>query len=60
MSILDTQEIQEKIQFWKNRLAGDSNSNPLLDFRKNKKPVVDILTASSFLYKNFAVDEASS
>ena len=50
MSTSETQEIQEKIKIWKKRLAGDSNSNPLVDFRKNKKPVVDIVTDSSFLY----------
>ncbi|MEH2278628.1 MAG: DUF4011 domain-containing protein [Nostoc sp.] len=57
MSISDTQAIQEKINIWKKRLAGDSNSNPLLDFRKNKKPVIDILTTSSVLYKNFVGEE---
>ncbi|MEH2167119.1 MAG: DUF4011 domain-containing protein [Nostoc sp.] len=57
MSISDTQAIQEKINIWKKRLAGDSNSNPLLDFRKNKKPVIDILTTSSVLYKNFVAEE---
>ncbi|MEH2329111.1 AAA domain-containing protein [Nostoc sp.] len=60
MSISDTAAIQEKIKIWKKRLAGDSNSNPLIDFRKNKKPVVDILTTSSLLYKNLAVDEPSA
>ncbi|WP_375513258.1 DUF4011 domain-containing protein [uncultured Nostoc sp.] len=59
MSISDTAAIQEKIKIWKKRLAGDSNSNPLIDFRKNKKPVVDILTASSLLYKKLAGDEPS-
>ncbi|MEH1926705.1 DUF4011 domain-containing protein [Nostoc sp.] len=60
MSISDTAAIQEKIKIWKKRLAGDSNSNPLIDFRKNKKPVVDILTNSSLLYKKLAGDEPSS
>ncbi|WP_373526379.1 DUF4011 domain-containing protein [Nostoc sp.] len=60
MSISDTAAIQEKIKIWKKRLAGDSNSNPLIDFRKNQKPVVDILTTSSLLYKNLAGDEPSS
>lgn len=60
MSISETQEIEEKIQIWKKRLAGDSNSNPLVDFRKNKKPVVDIPTDSSRLYKHFTGDEANS
>lgn len=60
MSISETQEIQEKIKIWKKKLAGDSNSNPLVDFRKNQKPVVDIVTASSFLYQKFAGDEANS
>ncbi len=49
--------IQEKIKYWKDKLADSSNSNPLLDFRKNKKPVVDILTTSSLLYKNLVGDE---
>ncbi|KAB8332739.1 DUF4011 domain-containing protein [Scytonema tolypothrichoides VB-61278] len=60
MGTSETQEIQEKIKIWKKKLAGDSNSNPLLDSRKNKKPVVNILTPSSLLYKNFAGDEANS
>jgi superfamily I DNA and/or RNA helicase len=60
MSMSEAQEIEEKIQIWKKRLAGDSNSNPLVDFRKNKKPVVDISTASSVLYKNFTGDEPNS
>jgi superfamily I DNA and/or RNA helicase len=60
MSTSEIQEIQEKIKIWKKKLAGDSNSNPLLDFRKNKKPVVDLLTASSLLYKTFAGDEVNS
>jgi hypothetical protein len=60
MIISETQEIEDKIQIWKQRLAGDSNSNPLVDFRKNKKPVVDIITDASFLYKKFAEDEANS
>ncbi|MEH1841645.1 MAG: DUF4011 domain-containing protein [Nostoc sp.] len=59
MSISDTQAIQEKINIWKKKLAGDSNSNPLLDFRKNKKPVIDILTTSSVLYKNFVGEEST-
>ncbi|MGH2415567.1 MAG: DUF4011 domain-containing protein, partial [Microcystaceae cyanobacterium] len=60
MGTSETHDIQEKIKIWKNKLAGDSNSNPLLDFRKNKKPVVDILTASSLLYKTFTGDEVNS
>ncbi|MEH2051350.1 AAA domain-containing protein [Nostoc sp.] len=59
MSISDTAAIQEKIKIWKKRLAGDSNSNPLIDFRKNKKPVIDILTSSSLLYKKLAGEESS-
>ncbi|RUT04657.1 hypothetical protein DSM106972_042260 [Dulcicalothrix desertica PCC 7102] len=60
MSISVTEEIQQKIQIWKKRLVGDSNSNPLVDFRKNKKPVVNILTDSSSLYSSFAGDDTVS
>ncbi|MEH1880979.1 AAA domain-containing protein [Nostoc sp.] len=59
MSISDTTAIQEKIKIWQKKLAGDSNSNPLIDFRKNKKPVVNILTNSSLLYKKLVGDEPS-
>ncbi|MEH1852482.1 MAG: IS1634 family transposase [Nostoc sp.] len=59
MSISDTAAIQEKIKIWKKRLAGDSNSNPLIDFRKNKKPVIDILISSSLLYKKLVGEESS-
>lgn len=59
MSISDTAVIQEKIKIWQKKLAGDSNSNPLIDFRKNKKPVVNILTNSSLLYKKLVGDEPS-
>ncbi|WP_374939450.1 DUF4011 domain-containing protein [Tolypothrix sp. FACHB-123] len=52
--------IQDKIKNWKDKLADSSNSNPLLDFRKNKKPVVDILTTSSLLYKKLVEEESSS
>ncbi|BAZ10102.1 hypothetical protein NIES4071_19160 [Calothrix sp. NIES-4071] len=59
MSISVTEEIQEKILIWKKRLAGDSSCNPLVDFRKNKKLVVNILTDSSSLYDSFAGDAVS-
>ncbi|TFI54840.1 DUF4011 domain-containing protein [Mastigocladus laminosus UU774] len=60
MSIPNTQVIQEKINIWKKRLVGESNSNPLVDLRKNKKPVIDILRDYSRLYTNFAGDEPNS
>lgn len=54
------QAIEEKIKLWKKKLAGDSNSNPLLDFRKNKKPVINISTNPSFLYKKLAGEEPNA
>ncbi|MEH2270532.1 MAG: AAA domain-containing protein [Nostoc sp.] len=60
MSISESQTIQDKINIWKKRLIGESNSNPLVDLRKNKKPIVSILTASSLLYNKFAEDDPNS
>ncbi|MBD2771622.1 DUF4011 domain-containing protein [Iningainema tapete] len=51
------QVIQDKIKYWKAKLADDSNNNPLLNFQKSEKLRVDIETPSSILYKELAGDE---
>ncbi|MBH8577512.1 DUF4011 domain-containing protein [Nostocaceae cyanobacterium CENA369] len=57
MNISETQEIQNKINFWKKKLIGESNKNPLVDLRLNQKRLVPILRYSSFLYSHFVGDE---
>ena len=58
MSNSITQAIQGKIKYWKNKLADDSNSNPLLNFQKSEKLRVDIDTPPSILFKDLAGDES--
>lgn len=50
--------IQGKINYWKDKLADSTNSNPLLNFRKSEKLRVDINTPSSILFKELAGDES--
>jgi len=49
-------KIQEKIQKWKDKLIDSTNSNPLLDFRKNKN-YVNISTPSSILFNNLTGEQ---
>ncbi|MEH2077177.1 MAG: DUF4011 domain-containing protein [Nostoc sp.] len=52
--------IQQKINDWRDKLAGSSNSNPLLDFRKSKKPKIEVVTPSLILFDNLAGYESES
>ncbi|MGV0107737.1 hypothetical protein NSTCB13_06636 [Nostoc sp. DSM 114160] len=52
--------IQRKINDWRDTLAGSSNSNPLLDFRKSKKPKIEVVTSSLILFDNLAGYESES
>ncbi|MDM9581066.1 AAA domain-containing protein [Nostoc sp. GT001] len=52
--------IQQKINDWRDKLAGSSNSNPLLDFRKSKKPKIEVITPSLILFDNLAGYESES
>ena len=52
--------IQQKIKDWRDKLAGSSNSNPLLDFRKSNKPKIEVVTPSSILFNNLTGYESES
>ncbi|MEH2253830.1 AAA domain-containing protein [Nostoc sp.] len=52
--------IQRKIKDWRDKLAGSSNSNPLLDFRKSKKPKIDVVTTPLILFNHLVGDESGS
>ncbi|MBG1269322.1 AAA domain-containing protein [Nostoc sp. WHI] len=52
--------IQQKIKDWRDKLAGSSNSNPLLDFRKSNKPKIEVLTPPLILFNNLAGYESES
>ena len=36
MSISEPQKIEGKINYWKKKLIGESNKNPLVDLRQNQ------------------------
>ncbi|MEH1920607.1 DUF4011 domain-containing protein [Nostoc sp.] len=52
--------IQQKINDWRDKLAGSSNSNPLLDFRKSKKPKIEVITPSLILFDKLTGYESES
>ncbi|MEH1828890.1 MAG: AAA domain-containing protein [Nostoc sp.] len=60
MSISEPQKIEDKINYWKKKLIGESNKNPLVDLRQNQKRLVPLLRDSSFLYSHFTGDEPES
>lgn len=52
--------IQQKIEDWRDKLAGSSNSNPLLDFRKSKKPKIEVVTPALILFNDLVGDGSKS
>ncbi|WP_414752673.1 AAA domain-containing protein [Anabaena sp. CCY 9910] len=60
MSNQETQKIEDKTNYWKKKLIGESNKNPLVDLRQNQKRLVPLLRDSSFLYSHFTGDEPES
>lgn len=60
MSISEPQKIEDKINYWKKKLIGESNKNPLVDLRQNQNRLVPLLRDSSFLYGHFTGDEPES
>ncbi|MEH2234615.1 MAG: DUF4011 domain-containing protein [Nostoc sp.] len=60
MSISEPQKIEGKINYWKKKLIGESNKNPLVDLRQNQNRLVPLLRDSSFLYGHFTGDEPES
>ncbi|MBD2614334.1 DUF4011 domain-containing protein [Nostoc punctiforme FACHB-252] len=60
MSISEPQKIEDKINYWKKKLIGESNKNPLVDLRQNQKRLVPLLRDASFLYSHFTGDELES
>ncbi|OUL30926.1 AAA domain-containing protein [Nostoc sp. 106C] len=52
--------IQQKIKDWRHKLAGSSNSNPLVDFRKSNKPKIEVYTPPLSLFQKLVRDESGS
>ncbi|MDF5733405.1 MAG: hypothetical protein PUP92_36865, partial [Rhizonema sp. PD38] len=50
--------IKDKIKYWKKLLTDDTNSNPLLNFKKSEKLRVDIDTTCLLLFKNLVGDSS--
>ncbi|BAZ54214.1 hypothetical protein NIES4103_68990 (plasmid) [Nostoc sp. NIES-4103] len=58
MSISESQKIQDRINYWKKKIVGESNSNPLVDLRRQKpKSLVSLSKEPSFYYSDFTADE---